>query len=93
MTDIIPILLNEITEEDIMEKYLGIPVNESTLTANSFCSPLRIDDSPTCNYWYNHVGKLRFKDWSGHFHGDCFDVVAYKLGVNSRNKRAFHKCL
>lgn len=101
MSDIIPILpeltktyiLNEITEEDIMEKYLGIPVNESTLQANSFCSPLRIDNSPTCNYWYNNVGKLRMRDWSGHFIGDAFDVVAYKLGVNSRNKKAFQLIL
>lgn len=82
-------ILNEITEEQIMEKYLGISVDNSTLEANSVCSPLRSDKDPTCNYWYSKTEKLRFRDWSGHFHGDCYDVVAFRLNVNSRDKRAF----
>ena len=86
-------ILNEISEEEIMEKYLNISVNNDTLSASSVCSPLRKDTTPTCNYWYNRTGKLRFKDWSGHFHGDCYDVVAYRLGINSRNKRAFQLIL
>ena len=86
-------ILNEISEEEIMEKYLNISVNNDTLSASSVCSPLRKDTTPTCNYWYNRTGKLRFKDWSGHFHGDCYDVVAYRLGINSRNKKAFQLIL
>jgi len=86
-------ILNRVTEEEIMEKYLGISVTNDTLIANSVYSPLRIDKNPTCNYWYSSTGKLRFKDWSGHFHGDCFDVVAIKLQVNSRNKKAFQLIL
>jgi len=86
-------ILNIITEEQIMEKYLGVIIDNKTLSASSFCSPLRTDKTPTCNYWYSKVGKLRFKDWSGHFNGDCFDVVAYRLGVNSKSKRAFQLVL
>lgn len=101
MSDIIPILpeltktyiLDRISEEEIMEKYLGVAVTNDTLVANSVCSPLRKDNSPTCNYWYSRTGKLRFKDWSGHFHGDCFDVVAYKIQVNSRDSKAFQLVL
>ena len=86
-------ILERITEEDIMFKYLGIVVSNDTLEANSVCSPLRKDNTPTCNYWYSNNNKLRFKDWSGHFHGDCYDVVAYKLGINSKNSKAFQLIL
>lgn len=79
-------ILDRISQEEIMEKYLGVPVNKETLQGCSVKSPLRVDNSPTCNYWYNENGKLRFRDWSGHFHGDCFDVVAYRLGVGTSKK-------
>lgn len=78
-------ILERISQEEIMEKYLGIP-----LTIGSFVlSPLRVDHNPTCQFYYNQHGRLRFRDFSGHFWGDCFDVVAYKLGVNVSNKKSF----
>lgn len=86
-------ILERITEEQIMEKYIGHSVDNSTLKPNSMCSPLRVDKEPTCNYWYSNTGKLRFKDWSGHFSGDCYDVIASRLGVNSKDRRAFQLIL
>jgi len=86
-------ILERLSEEQIMEKYLGIAVNNDSLQPNSLCSPLRVDNNPSCNYWYNNSGKLRFKDWTGHFHGDCFDVVAYRLSINSRDRKGFQLIL
>lgn len=78
-------ILERITQEQIMEKYLGIPVT----IGNLVISPLRNDRHPTCAFYYNKYGRLRFRDMSGHFWGDCFDVVAYRLGVDSKDKRGF----
>jgi len=78
-------ILERITQEQIMEKYLDIPV----VIGVNICSPLRIDNNPTCQFYYNQHGRLRLRDFNGHFWGDCFDAVAYKLGVNVSNKKSF----
>ena len=83
-----PYILERITQEQIMEKYLGIPVVFDKLV----CSPpiIRNNDSePTCSFYYNSQGRLRFRDFSGAFWGDCFDAVALHLGVDSKRSRAF----
>lgn len=82
-------ILKQISQEQIFEKYTGIPVNRQTLQNNSVLSPFRIDKNPTCNYWYNENGKLRFRDWSGDFHGDCFDACARRINVDVKNKYDF----
>lgn len=82
-------VLDRISQEDIMEKFLGIPVNSTTLSANSISSPYRSDKHKSCNYWYNDNGKLRFKDWTYKINYDCFDVVAKELGITSLNKEGF----
>lgn len=82
-------ILERIGQEQIMEFYLGISVKVDTLIK----SPLRKDDNPTCSFYYNQHGRLRFRDFSGHFWGDCFDVVAYVLNVNSKDKKAFQLIL
>jgi hypothetical protein len=82
-------LLDRIKQEEIAELYTKIPVNEDTLMGNSFTSPLRIDHSPTCNYYYNQNGKLRLKDWSGHFDGDVFDIVGYYEKINAKSPQGF----
>lgn len=79
-------ILKRITQEQIMEFYLGIPVKIGEL----ICSPLRNDKTPTCSFYYNKQGKLRFRDFSGHFWGDSFDVVARGLGVNVNDRIAFN---
>jgi len=78
-------ILERVTQEQIMEYYLGIPIKVGALLN----SPLRQDKNPTCSFYYNNQDRLRFRDFSGHFWGDCFDVVAYKLGIDSKDKKAF----
>jgi hypothetical protein len=82
-------ILERISQEDIMSFYLGIPLNFTNLVK----SPFRKDDNPTCGFHYNKYNRLRFRDFSGHFWGDCFDVVAYRLNVNSSDKKAFQLIL
>jgi len=72
------LILSKITEENIMEHYLGIPVNKK----GKFCSPLRKDNNPTCTYYRSKGGRLFFRDWSGAFYGDCFEVVMYKFNCS-----------
>jgi len=75
MVQLLPVIdkkfiLDRISQEEIFEKYLGEPVHFSTM----YLSPLRSDRRPTCSFKY--VGKaLCFKDWNGHFSGDCFNFV------------------
>lgn len=69
-------ILTYLTEEDIMECYLGIPVIFNDLVPN----PLRIDNYPTAGFYYSKsFNNLRFRDFTGYFHGDCFDVVAFRM--------------
>jgi len=82
-------ILKRISQEQIFEHYLGISVVIDKLVK----SPLRKDDNPTCSFYYNITGRLRFRDFSGHFWGDCFDIVAYILKVDSKNKKAFQLIL
>ncbi len=79
-------LLENISQEAIFEKYLGIPIQTDAL----FASPLRRDKNPTCGFKYNVNGKLRLKDFSGHFWGDCFDLVGYKLNIDANTKIGFN---
>ena len=82
-------ILERISQEEIMSFYLGIPVETNKLLK----SPLRKDNNPTCAFYYNNQGRLRFRDLSGHFWGDCFDVVAKSIQVDSKNKKAFQLIL
>lgn len=86
-------ILERVSQEEIMEKYLGIKVSDKTLIANSCFSPFREDKRPTCNYYYtiekNNTAKLRFRDWDGTFKGDCFDAASFVLKINTNNKQGF----
>lgn len=67
-------ILETIPQERIFEKY-GLPYREGL-----FRSTLRDDKNPTCSfYWKN--GKLIMRDMSGHFWGDCFDLVQKVFSV------------
>lgn len=68
-------ILSKIPQEAIFEKY-GVPYKEGL-----FRSTLRKDDNPTCSF-YTKRGKLIMRDFSGHFWGDCFDLVQKVYGVN-----------
>jgi hypothetical protein len=50
-------ILNRVSQQDIMESYLGIRVTESLVT-----SPLRKDTKPGCSFYVSQTGKLYFRD-------------------------------
>ena len=68
------LILRRVSEETLMEHYLGIPVKKGL-----FRSPLRKDNTPTASFYRNSRGDLIFKDFSGHFQGSAIDVVMYKF--------------
>ena len=68
------LILNNVSEETLMEHYLGIPVRKGL-----FKSPLRKDNQPTCSFYRNNKGELIFHDFSGQFHGNFISVVMYKF--------------
>lgn len=66
-------LLRQLGQEDIMEHFLGVPVQYR----RHFKSPLRKDEEPTCSFkWVD--GKLLFRDWAESRSKDCFDIVKEK---------------
>jgi hypothetical protein len=71
-----------------MEFYLNVSVQTHT---NICCPPIirANDTNPSFSFYYNQNGRLRGYDFGGDFDGDCFDVVARHLQVNSKNSKAF----
>lgn len=67
-------ILQRVSEEQLMEHYLGIPVRKGL-----FVSPLRQDKNPTCAFYRNKNGDLIFKDFSGAFCGNFISVVMEKF--------------
>ena len=67
-----------ISDEEIFSRYLGVRVEFGT----KFCSPLRTDKKPTCNYFVTRNGILWMKDHSGHFAGDCYTLVMFMFNVD-----------
>jgi hypothetical protein len=88
-----PYILDRVSQEEIMEFYLNVPVNDKTLQGSSFLSKFRSesnpDVNPTCNYYYSDSGKLRVRDWNGSFKGDCFDVASYFTKINIKTSQGF----
>lgn len=82
-------VLDRISQEDIMGKFLGIQVTNETLKSNSINSPYRTDNNPSCNYYYNDYGRLRFTDKTTGLNYDCFDVVARSLKIDVSTKQGF----
>lgn len=70
-------ILKKITQETIMEHYLGVNINTKT-----FCNPLRNDKHPSCSFYKNNIGNVYMIDYTGFFHGDCFDVVKFKYNCS-----------
>lgn len=95
-------ILEKISQITIFSTYLAIPndvIQHCIDTGELICSPIRDDVHPTCGFRYDNRGKLKFKDFSGHFWGDCFDVVAlimsgiYNKQYDISNKNDFVKIL
>jgi 5S rRNA maturation endonuclease (ribonuclease M5) len=64
-------ILSKVSQKQIFEHYLKINVVFDCL----IISPLRNDKNPTAGFKYSDSGVLMFRDFSGHFWGDCFEVV------------------
>ena len=63
-------ILTYVSQEEIFEYFLNVDVQ----LREFFCSPLRRDEHPTCNFnWYD--GKLWFRDWAEPKPKDCFQIV------------------
>jgi len=86
-------ILKRISQEEIMDTFYGVPVTRETLCSNSINSKYRVDNNPSCNYYYNINGKLRFKDQTTRDNYDCFDIVAKELGISSNSKQGFIRVL
>jgi len=89
-------ILKYVSEIDIFAEFLGITttdINNCLENGKLICSPLRTDNSPTCGFYYDKNYRLRFNDFAGYFHGDCFDVVAYQYNLDASNHQGFAICL
>jgi hypothetical protein len=64
-------ILKRVSEEEIFERY----GNGLKVQTGMFRSTLRMDRKPTCRFYRNSKGKLILHDFTGHFHGDCIDLV------------------
>lgn len=69
------LILNRVSEEKLMEHYLGVPVKKGL-----FRSPLRNDVRPTMSFYRsNKTGRLIVKDFGSDFCGDFMSVVMEKF--------------
>jgi hypothetical protein len=64
-------VLKRITQEEIFERYLKLPVSYK----RTYRNPLRIDKDGSCKFFKSKAGILYFKDWSWRSF-DCFSFVA-----------------
>lgn len=62
------LLSREFSQETYFEHYLGIPVKKGLFVSPSF---IRVDNKPTCSFYKNKLGVLKYKD----FAGPTFDFV------------------
>ena len=68
------LLLSKHTQETFFEHYLGIPVRKGL-----FCSPsiIRVDHKPTCSFYKDSKGVLKFND----FAGENFDFISCVMHI------------
>lgn len=72
-------ILSKISQVSIFSAYTGVDteVIENCINTGEFISsPFRVDEHPSFGFKYDNRGKLKAKDFAGHFHGDCFDAAA-----------------
>jgi hypothetical protein len=70
-------IFERVSQQDIFSTFLNMEVKAGIL----YLSPFRKDSNPTCGFHVKN-GKLYLQDFSGDFHGDCFDAVQRFYGVN-----------
>jgi hypothetical protein len=72
------VIFSRLSQEQIFERYFGVKV----VLGTQYCSPLRTDKNPTGGFAYAKSGKLYFRDWTGHFFGDCIDFVRVMYNIS-----------
>jgi hypothetical protein len=72
------LVLSYLSEKQIMEHYLGIPVIFNRLLK----SPLRYDKKPTVSFYTDNSGYLRYHDFGTGDHLHCFGVIMKKFGIS-----------
>jgi hypothetical protein len=82
------LVLKHITEEEIFEKYLNVPVQ----CDYHFCSTLRDDPNPTCTFKYIN-NKLYYRDWIEEKGKDAFDIVQYFYKLQFGKTISFQEAL
>lgn len=100
-TDVLPALTAayieiQMTQEALFAYYLDIPESIVNKCADSnflIRSPLRSDKHPTAGFYYTGKGKLRFKDFAGHFHGDIYDLVGSQNNLYPKDRIHFNLIL
>jgi hypothetical protein len=89
-------LLDNVSQEEIFSAYFGIPINDISKITNTnkkISAPYREDKTPSLGFMYRPNGKLSARDFGGYFWGDCFDCVAFVLGLNPNNPADFGKIM
>lgn len=75
-------ILSKVTQEQILERYLNIPVKLNTVQ----CSGLRKDKNPSCTFIEDIKGIIRYIDYGdASISGDCFGVVQCLNSCNYYN--------
>lgn len=67
------LILSKYSQETLFEHYLGVSVKKGL-----FCSPsiIRVDKTPTCSFYKDGKGNLKYKDFAGPSF-DCIGCVMY----------------
>ena len=70
-------IFSRVSEVELLQHYLGIPVQYTQFVS----SPLRTDNDPSCKF-QDRGTYILFRDFTGHFSGDCFRVVQFMYGLD-----------
>lgn len=88
-------ILSHIDQEDIFSRYFGIArykIDESIKTNTLVNNPNRKDTSPSLGFKWSG-NKLKCRDFSGYFWGDCFDAVAHTIRCNTHTPEDFKRVI
>ena len=76
------LILSKVSQVTVFATYLNLSdkiIQYCIDSGELICNPLRDDIHPTAGFRYDNKGKLKFRDFSGFFWGDCFDLVAFVM--------------
>ena len=69
-------IISKIPEEAIFNFY-GLTIQDG-----KFCSPLRADNRPTCNFYRDNKNMLIYRDWATNHHFDAIGFVKWKYKIS-----------